>query len=94
MKLKDPDFNLIHVSFFSVIHIGMAWNFRFPSITSLSMRKKNLNVNPPYMSISQWLGILNLIQYEHLFKKFKGIEVRKFTQSYAVAITFHKCVQF
>lgn len=54
----------------------MAWNFRFPSITSLSMRKKNVNINPPYMSIGQWLSILNLSQYEHLFKKFSGIEVR------------------
>ncbi|XKL69101.1 hypothetical protein PGB90_006870 [Kerria lacca] len=45
------------------------------------MRKKNLNTNPPHMSISQWLNILNLNQYEYLFKKFKGIEdVMKYTE--------------
>lgn len=51
----------------------MAWNFRFPSMTSLSMRRKGTNIGI-HMSIKQWLTILNLNQYEILFESFKGVE--------------------
>lgn len=59
---------------------SIAWSFRFPSIISLSRRK--MPVSGPHLDISQWLTILELTQYAHLFEKFTGVEdLLRFTEA-------------
>uniref|UniRef100_A0A1B6CI19 SH2 domain-containing protein n=1 Tax=Clastoptera arizonana TaxID=38151 RepID=A0A1B6CI19_9HEMI len=59
---------------------SIAWSFRFPSLISLSRRK--MPVTGPHLDVPQWLTILDLTQYAHLFEKFNGVEdLLRFTEA-------------
>jgi hypothetical protein len=66
-------FLVIIIRFF-LPSIGIAWSFRFPSLSSLSRRKMPLSPRP-HLDVRQWLNVLDLGQYASVFEKFEGVEV-------------------
>jgi len=53
---------------------GIAWSFRFPSLSSLSRRKMPISPRP-HLDVRQWLNVLDLGEYASVFEKFQGVEV-------------------
>ena len=59
---------------FCLFSTGIAWSFRFPSLSSLSRRKMPLPARP-HLDVRQWLNALDLGEYANVFEKFEGVEV-------------------